>query len=320
METVPINNRQFLKEKNKYVFDRKYPRNQDDITHCAALAFHKALIGVCSVSSLETAEQNTGINLRPSKAVQTYYVLYHLFTCCMLLDNDYEIAYMSTKKRPFKYGTDLEELRLKPCGPDDWNDRKDKEMDLATKISHGNIKCYCRDLRDRMQAGKIKTDSFIKPLYDAFVKGNCRVILFEKADYIRDRSIYRPSHLASLTDTAIQTSKNVRNQIDSLPSSDTLYDSICDIFHGILYLPEDEMESFVLSLKFTPVDCPTEYAMELGYTWEQLSEYGGDESRTSVPSYICQLMELYSPGEVRSYYMRYWKPILTEIQNKISPK
>ena len=209
MKEVIINKRRFLQKMSDdtFVFDRSYPNNKIDIASSAALALHKAIIGICGLSSLEKAEQVARINLRSSKAVQTYYVLYHLFTCCMLLDDDYEITFKS-KYGHIKYGTELNDLKKSPRKPHHWNSRKNMEMDLAVRITHGEIKKYCNALRKRASSKEVPLSPFLSILHDAFVSDSCRLILFEKADYIRDRAIYRPSHVSSFTDTPIQTSKN----------------------------------------------------------------------------------------------------------------
>ena len=85
------------------------------------------------------------------------------------------------------------------------------------------IKKYCNALRKRASSKEVPLSPFLSILHDAFVSDSCRLILFEKADYIRDRAIYRPSHVSSFTDTPIQTSKNTREQIDSMPDSETIH-------------------------------------------------------------------------------------------------
>ena len=38
-----------------YIFDRKAEKNQQDIAHCAALSFNKAIIGIAELSLIEKA-------------------------------------------------------------------------------------------------------------------------------------------------------------------------------------------------------------------------------------------------------------------------
>lgn len=319
MSRITINNRVFTTVNNiEYIFNRDNINNQSDINGSAALAIHKAIIGVCGLSSLENAELKLGISMRSSKAVQAYYVIYHLFTCCMLLDNSYEIKFCP-RYREMQYGTDLRELQETPQSPEDWNDRKYLEMDLAVKISHSDIKKYCNKLRRRREYYHNHFPRFLDVLYDAFIREDCNVILFEKADYIRDRAIYRPTHVASQTETPIQTSKNVRDQIDSLPTSDLLYDTICAVLKAIWAVPDETFWRFRTAFILEIVDCPTDYAESLGYTWEKLEQVGGSKSNTSVPSYICQLMELYEPDEVISFYKQYWTPVLNDAKKRWFP-
>lgn len=74
-------------EYTSYKFSRSAPMNISDIAHCAELSFHKALIGIAELCLLEEGSKS----LRLSKAVQAYYVAYHLFVCAMLLDDRYDI-------------------------------------------------------------------------------------------------------------------------------------------------------------------------------------------------------------------------------------
>lgn len=335
MENIIENNRSFIPTgsgETTYYFDREYKENVADIASSAALAMHKAIIGICELASLEKAENDTEINFRASKAVHCYYVIYHLFTCCMLLDSDYEIKFKANKDGKIVYGTRLEDLRKQPTRPGHWNSRKNKESDLAVRIRHGDIKTYCdgqrqyanrkwetiqKGLRDRIKESKELLPRFLVMLYDYFVDENCQIILFEKADYIRDRTIYRPSHVASMTDTPIQTSKNVRSQIDSMPNSEVLLKAVYEIHKAICMNTGELFYAYGFNFLLSAIDCPSEYAKSLGYSWDDLNRLGGDEAKESVPSFICQLMELYDSDQVVQFYDQYWVRILEETKEII---
>lgn len=313
MDQELVNERLFLKQnEKKYIFDRKHENNRGDIAGSAALALHKAIIGICGLHSLEQAEQSMNVQFRQQRAVQTYYIIYHLFTCCMLLDESYEIVFSPRRGGQLNYGSELPELRKLPEKPEEWNYRKNKEMDLAVRIKHGDIKQYCEEKRKANN----QLPPFLQTIYNAFICDNCSVFPFEKADYIRDRAIYRPSFVATKTGTPIQTSKNVRTQIDSLPRSKKLHEVVCTFLNDVWSIPGDKYYPFFMHLINSRVSCPTEYAKGLGYSWEQLSKAGGSEIDESVPSWVCQMMELYNPEELQLYYDRYWKKVYEDAKQR----
>lgn len=313
MDQKKIKERLFLKKnEKKYVFYREHDSNRGDIAGSAALALHKSIIGICGLHSLEQAEQNLKVHFRQQRAVQTYYIIYHLFTCCMLLDESYAIVFSSRKDGQINYGSELAELRRMPEKPEEWNLRKNKEMDLAVRIKHGDIKQYCEEKRNNNN----QLPPFLQAIYNAFICDNCSIFPFEKADYIRDRAIYRPSFIATKTGIPIQTSMNVRTQIDSLPRSEKLYEIVCTFLNDVWSIPGDKYYPFVMQLINSRVSCPTEYAKGLEYSWEQLSEAGGSEIDESVPSWVCQMMELYSPEELQFYYDRYWKKVYEDAKQR----
>lgn len=325
MEIIEKNKRKFqvpAPPKAYVIFDRTDPLNQADIAGCAALAMNKAIIGVCELDALETSEGISGIPLRSSKAVQVYYIVYHLFTCCMLMDSKYELRFNKNdmQGKPFSYGCDTQELKERACEPDEWNERKEKEKDLATCIAHGGIKSYCNRLRNTVKRNGInRISSDLRVLYDSFIRTEGAIILYEKAAYIRDRSIYRPSYVASLSDAMTQTSLDVRAQDDSLPNSKVLYSIVESIHKAICSsLVEPLKESYALNfLVFNDVDCKTEYAHKLGYSWDALEELGGNREQESVPSAIAQMMELYPQEHTLKYYKKYFLPLLERTKKKL---
>lgn len=319
--TEIINKRTFFINTNgDFIFLRDIMPNVKDISGSASLSMHKAIIGLCELNSIEKAEEKCGINLRASKAIQTYYIIYHLFCCCMLLDNDYEIIFKKDRCGRVNYGTELKELKHSPSAPNEWNNRKYKESDLAVRITHGDIKNYCKKKRRYQKNNPSRVMTCNSFLFNDFIKENCKVALFEKIDYIRDRSIYRPSHVASMTETPIQTSKNVRSQIDELPSSADLYKTVCDIQGEFCSRANSEgfgslIWEYCYDFLSVQVDCSDEYRKKLGYSWEQLVELGGSKADASVPSFVAQAMELFSPDNMKYFYHQYWKKLL-EITKK----
>ena len=332
-EVAEISGRKFIKKYQnskkdpniiEWFFDRTESLNRADIAYSASLAFHKSLIGICELDEMETAEKLSEVELRSSKAVQTYYVLYHLFTGCMLLDSEYEIIFSArrTDDNPKgfpKYGQEKNRVRLRPKMSQHWKNRGRVEQDLATRIKHQDIKNYCNAMRKSVkEVGSFS--GFHSLLYEAFVREDCSVFLFEKADYIRDRVIYRPSCVpySDATENDVveysQTSKDLRTQINSMPSSEMLYDIVRKM---ILYIcadstiPKAEFPSCFLNVI---IDCNTKYAKQLGYLWDDLSAIGGDKSGNSVPAFVGQMMELYNPKKTKKYYEKYWKSLFDDVK------
>lgn len=312
MKITKINGREFdVIGNNEFQMLRESEKNRSDFAGSSALAMHKAIIGICGLNALEDAEK-IGIELRPSKAIQTYYIIYHLFTCCMLLDNEYKVIFKGNKRGELKYGVELKKLRQQAKTAREWNERKKFESDLAVRISHSDIKIYCREIREK------KHNKFVnEALNKAFVKGEC--VLFEEADYIRDRSIYRPSHVPSFTDTPIQTSKNVRSQIESLPNSEELFRILNEIHMEFCAIASESKlkRDYCYNFCYGLVDCKTKYVSELGYTWDDLEKMGGNQKEEYVPSFVAQAMELFTAERLITFYERYWSSLIQKTREYI---
>lgn len=155
------------KGKKTCILDRENSHNCEAISSCAALAFHKSIIGLCELTSIENI--NTA-SLRLSKALSTYYCVYHLFTCCMLLDSAYDIIVPFDKSDGYaRYGCKDSELNDPSETPEVWEQQKKHEQDLATMINHEQIKNHCKLLR----AGALKQKSwqpFKQLLYKYFIE------------------------------------------------------------------------------------------------------------------------------------------------------
>lgn len=197
--------------------------NQSDIAHCAALAFHKSLIGISELSLVEDA----GTPFRFAKAIQTYYPVYHLFVCSMLLDNDYELR-LNRGMLPERYEVEKSELNNQSDLPEQWNKGRELEQDLASLIQHANIRRYCEKARKNPEGLR----PYASSLYAAFIesdgnpKHKCTPGLFEKLEYIRDRAVYCPTHIVYKDGGYAQTSYDVRKEIEGLPSSKDLYNTL----------------------------------------------------------------------------------------------
>lgn len=292
--------RVFIEKGGYRVFCRDAGKNIDDIAHCAALAFHKALIGISELSLVERA----GSSFRFAKALQTYYPVYHLFTCNMLLDNSYELRFKENPLFPDdykEYEVDIEKLNNPSETPEQWDHGREYEQDLASLIQHSDIRKYCRLSRKAFD----KLKPYTKILYKAFIEndGNekhpCIPGLYEKLDYVRDRSIYRPTHVVLSDGTYAQTSYDVRKEIESLPSSEDIYNTIFSFYREVYSTSEQyEIEKlFIIYVKSDFVECKGKIAKRLGYSWEAIEKMGGKKENNTVPSFLCQMMELFDEGE-----------------------
>lgn len=303
-------------------FDRNDKQNIQDIAHCAALAFHKALIGIAELSVIEQSDNR----LRFAKPVYTYYPVYHLFTSNMLLDKEHTIKFFlsndNNNPKTITYEKDKEQLNNPSEEPDQWNLGRDLEQDLATQISHGDIKKYCRRLRKRQ-----KRTLFTDVLFASFVDNSghmeqCIPGLFEKLDYVRDRAIYRPTHVIYTDGGSAQTSFDIRKEIEGLPSSNELFGTAKAFIEAVCNEWKKNKQDillvwFLYSLVNDDINCISETVKRLGYDWKILSQMGGNEYYKSVPSFLCQMMELFDQSDSLFFYQKYWEPVLDEIKENM---
>ncbi|MDR0951490.1 MAG: hypothetical protein LBM18_01005 [Oscillospiraceae bacterium] len=289
--------------------------NDKAIAGCAALAFHKALIGICELSSIESVEHTA---LRMSKAIVTYYIAFHLMTCCMLLDekDNYDII-MRVDKDKVKYGATLEELNASGESAEVWDQCKKYEQDLATNFNHSEIRIYCKKLRDNA-SNKSDWPKFKQSIYETFVderikENKCQPCLYEKLNYVRDRVIYRPSDVPSDSEIGFaQTSKDVRVEIESLPDSDRLYKAAQDFFSAAIESEHKEglMNEFLYRLLNTAVSIDESDFVYEDFTKEDFDMFNAMHPfGKTFPSYIAQLAELKDRDDVVKYYKKYWKPL-----------
>lgn len=289
---------------------------------CAALAFHKSLIGLSQLNALEITATQTELSLFfESRALFTYYVVYHIFCSCMLITPEKYLPCLL--EPPEKYGEFEEEIIDAPEEtPEQWDKCKEAEQDWATAISHGKIKKFCKYIRGKKNRNTFRKDApYLIPLYKFFIDSDgsetaCIPGLYEKLCYVRDRVLYRPSYV--LTDKGVpkQTSAQMRRELMSLPKSEDLYDAITEIYKGFISVANQEPLVapcwwLLHGMWVTPVSNSVEYLRELGHNIRRLHFLGERESKDSYvfPMYICHLLELESIDFIRKYKKLYWQPL-----------
>lgn len=81
----------FVRDGKEIILERG-EENQVYIFKVASLSFHKAIIGISELKALcKFSSNEIAGGFRISKAINTYYVIYHLITFCMLMDENYNI-------------------------------------------------------------------------------------------------------------------------------------------------------------------------------------------------------------------------------------
>ena len=274
---------------------------EKDVIQSAALAFHKALIGVVQLNELENN------NLRLPKAVITYYIVYHIFTLCMLLDlND------SVKKIDL---CNPKELNSKSELPEQWNLQRKLEEDYATRIKHIDIKKYCEHMRKK-ETGKLSATE--KILFENFIKQPpdentpCISGLYEKLCYVRDRAIYRPSVLELTNGGYVQTSLDVKKEIDSLPNSGELYKVICSMYNEFISeAKQTKKYNYLLAYMWClPIDCSDSFAELSDSDAALLRTMQSFYTDNGLNSHICHMLELYDDiSQIKKYDDIYWRPL-----------
>lgn len=304
------------------IFVRHFDMNKKYLSSVAAMAFNKALFGISELKALETysKEKESG-GLRLSKAINTYYIIYHLMSLCMLLDKNYEIKI--NKIDPIKGGpleVDCIELNKSDESPARWKEQRFIEDDLATLIGHKHIKDYCELARKQNIQSPIK-----KLFYKNFISIRSKLILYEKICYIRDRSVYRPTVLLDKkTGEYIQTSADVRDEIDNLPGWNTLYQFVTELHNQILYLSttyKDYRFKYFLSYLWngTPIKEKREFLTKIGWTDNDIDTYSvGNCKDLAFSGYIAHLMEISDIDRVREDINIIWNPLRKKYDENIS--
>lgn len=292
---------------------------------CAALAFHKSLIGLSQLNALENAaSKSKDTHFLESRAVFTYYVTYHLFTACMLIVPD---TYLKTPLHaPEKYGMVTEEEINNPSEtPEQWEDCKSNEMDWATKIQHYHIKGFCAKVRESNQAEFSTQAPYLIPLYKYFIdpsgsESTCIPGLYEKLCYVRDRVIYRPSYVLTQSRSIIQTSAQLHKELVSLPNSKYLYHAISEVYVGLIRAMNTERNckntlhpctSMLTEMWYGTVQDNLDELCALGHNRRRLQYLGTkdpDNGMYAFPTYICHLLELENIDFIQKYRRKYWYP------------
>lgn len=295
---------------------------------CAALAFHKSLIGLSQLNALEITASQTELSLfLESRALFTYYVVYHIFCSCMLMAPEKYLQGMKCPlSQPTKYGeVTEEEINAPEETPRQWEKCKKAEQDWATVISHGQIKDFCECIR-KMDCNAFSEDApYLIPLYKFFIdpsgsETTCIPGLYEKLCYVRDRVLYRPSYVLTDKGYIIQTSAQMHRELMSLPKSGDLYVALTEIYKGFISAvspgpSEDRIATpcwwFLYEMWGSRVSSSVNYLRELGHNVRRLHFLGERESKDSYmfPMYICHLLELESIDFIRKYKMLYWQPL-----------
>ncbi len=291
-------------------------------THCAALAFHKSLIGLSQLDALErTSGQGSG--LYGARGLFVYYTVYHLFCACMLITPS---EYVGKLKPPKKYGKITDEEIDNPSeAPAQWEHGKEYESDFATIITHTQVKNFCTNLRTCEKDRWNHDAPYLVPLYHYFVDDansdkQCIPGLYEKLCYVRDRIIYRPSYVQTVSGRIVQTSAQLGYELRSLPNAEYLYHAITEIYNAMMQRMEEERRmgeygSCLAALTGMWNDRTGEENLSglcaLGHSKRRLQSLGqrDENGQYSFPTYISHLLEIESIDFVRTYKKKYWAPL-----------
>lgn len=278
---------------------------------CATLAINKAIIGIAELSLAEKAAKRHRYGaFRYSKAIQTYYAAYNIMASYMILTNQ---ICKETKK---DYDSvDPVKLNSEDESPETWEGQRKLEQDLSTLIGHSGIRKQCRKMRGW---DPDELDPLEKLIWDTFVVPGSP-LLYEKICYIRDRTIYRPSYVISTEGTPLQTSMYVRKEIDSLPNSHYLFAFMQRYLKAVLQQKDIDFLTLHIHLTECRVINSTEYLVSLGIGDKDIRKLKNNQlirEDNSMPSYICQLLELEPVNIVIKLYKAFWGPIIESIEKE----
>ena len=291
-------------------------------TGCAALAFHKSLIGLSQLDALEKASRQSS-SFYGARGIFVYYTVYHLFCACMLITPS---KYVGELNPPKKYGEVSDEEIDSPSETSaQWEHGKIYESDFATIITHTQVKVFCASLRTCEKGCWSQDAPYLIPLYHYFVddansEEKCIPGLYEKLCYVRDRIIYRPSYVQTTSGRIVQTSAQLGHELRSLPNAEYLYDAITEIYNAIMQHMEKERQmgeygACVAMLTEMWAGTVNEKDLAdlcaLGHSKRRLQRLGqhDEDGQYSFPTYISHLLEIESIDFVRTYKKRYWTPL-----------
>lgn len=271
---------------------------------CACLALSKALVGISELYLSERAsKENKYGSFRIYKAIQTYYVVFNIFA-------SYIVMYENIEKISKNYvRVDFDMLNSEDNSSQAWKKQKILEQDLITLIKHGMIMDFCKECRKNPD--KLRNSIVLRVIYEAFIdedSGN----IYEKLCYIRDRAIYRPSHVMGLDGSYYQTSKYVRSEIDSLPDSDYLFQIFLKYVEALVTDKEDIRFYFG-----RPIGNDKEYLNNtLSISDDTIIALQNKQIMSedySVPDFLCHIMELENIDIAIELFEKFWVPTLKTI-------
>jgi len=309
--------------KKTLVFDRTDTNNEEYLVQVASLCFHKALFGISELKALEGfLKHKRAGGFRMSKAINTYYVIFHLMTLCMLLDEDYVLVFkkkLDNGKVPLEVNERL--LNSSNDTPTRWNKQRDLEKDMASMIDHSEIKKYCEGLRNSGDFSEL-----IRIVYEHFVSTKCKFLCYEKICYIRDRIIYRPTLVIDdINGDEILTSADVREEIDTLPNFKQLYDFVNQLHSKIIQLYQKSWDNNVVNIysrllaflwRGFPVYEDRQHLIDLGWTEQDIEAYRSKVTGTNLAfdSYISHLIEIVDIERMSIDIEEIWLPLKKEYE------
>ena len=302
------------------------------IANTMALSLHKSIMGIAQLDALEKAS-NVKLygDFRTAKAILTYYSVYHVFVASILLserllqDKDVNKLFKTISKDEYIGLVSEKQLNSTSEHPNQWENQRGYESDLATQITHSQIKKYCKQLREEKAANKA-LQPYEEILYNAFIgdepKENekCIAGLYEKICYIRDRTIYRPSFVVDDKGKIWQTSKDIRIEIDSLPTSDMIYSHVADFIYCLINTVTESNPSArnLLYCFLTDLcECDIDELLNMGHSKEDIErlsqefrfELDQKDKTICVTAHISQLLELENIDIIVKWHNKFWNPL-----------
>ncbi|MDE7550874.1 hypothetical protein [Bacillus tropicus] len=304
----------FKKVNNKrFVFRRDYQENTLYLSKVTAMSFHKVLFGLSELKLLQEISRDYQVgSLKMSEAVFAYYTVYHLMTFCMLLDEEYEIiVFGELKNGKVQLEVNKNLLNSEEDTPKRWREQEKHEKDIASAISHSNIKDYCKSIRGR---DDIK-NKVVKLIYDHFIALECETIVYEKICYIRDRVIYRPTVvIEDRHGEIVQTSADLNEEISKLPSWERYYKILESIHNKLIEVYDDyDLIKYVLRDMWysSRIRENRELLYKLGWNDEEIQEYRSKTNLNELTfdSYISHLIEIRDKERVKKELEEIWFPL-----------
>ncbi|MBJ8104821.1 hypothetical protein JDS80_13395 [Bacillus cereus group sp. N8] len=298
---------------SKFILKRNHKENNIYLSQVAAMSFHKTLFGLSELKVLQDIPVKYGTgSLKMSETVFAYYTVYHLITFCMLLDEEYEIIVMKKLKNnkvPLEGNKKL--LNSHEDTPERWNNQEQHERDIASMISHSNIKDYCKSLRNR----ECIKNKIVKLIYDHFISLEFKTIGYEKICYIRDRIVYRPTVVIDDENGGIiQTSADLNEELSKLPSWKQYYQILEDLHKKLIEMYDNsDMVKGLLTYMWRGQPVREEWKLlnDLGWTDEEIQMYRSKANSNELcfDSYISHLIEIRDKERIKKDLREIWFPL-----------